>query len=67
MDAIRDFLTDLPMPFGPIVTGLLPIIAVAGLVLAAWGYRKGRRLAAAVGVLIGLVGLTGMAAFLLAT
>jgi hypothetical protein len=67
VDALGDFLTQLPMPLGPIVTGLLPFFAIVGFVVVAWAYRKGRRVVVAVGAVIGALSLIAMAAFLTAT
>ena len=67
MDPLGDFLTKLPMPLGPIVTGMLPFFAIGGFVVAAWAYRKGRRIVVVVGAVIGALSLIAMAAFLTAT
>ena len=37
MDELGTFLTQLPKPIGPIVTGLLPVAAIVGFVAAFWG------------------------------
>ena len=67
MDALGEFLTGLPMPLGPIVTGLLPFVAIGGFVLAIWASRRHRRVVVIVGLAIGLASLMATVAFLMAT
>lgn len=66
VNPLGEFLTQLPMPLGPIVTGLLPFMAIGGFVIAVWAYRKGRRVVAVVGAVMGVLSLIAVAAFLTA-
>ena len=42
MDELGTFLTQLPRPIGPIVTGLLPLAAIAGFAAAFWAQHRRR-------------------------
>ena len=64
LDAIGDWLTGLPLPLGPIVTGLLPFGLIIGAAGAVWARRKGRRALAIVAALFAVVCGIGMVAFL---
>jgi hypothetical protein len=56
-------LADLPMPLGPIVTGMLPVVAIACLLGAAYAYWRSRRVTAIVLAVVGVAAAVGAAAF----
>jgi peptidoglycan/LPS O-acetylase OafA/YrhL len=60
---LGEFLGELPMPLGPIVTGLLPPIAIGSLLGALYAFRKSRRLAASALVVIGFAATICAVAF----
>ena len=64
MDELGTFLTQLPRPIGPIVTGLLPIAAIVGFVGAFWAQHQGRTALMLVALGIGVLSLVGAVAFL---
>jgi hypothetical protein len=63
MTSLGESLASLPLPIGPIVTGLLPVIAIVAVLAAAYLYRKGRRVASVVLMVVGLGALTGAISF----
>ena len=63
MTELGRFLADLPMPLGPIVTGLLPVVAIVCLLAAAYAYRRSRRATAVVLAVVGVAAAVGAIAF----
>jgi hypothetical protein len=51
------------MPLGPIVTGLLPVVAVGCLLGAAVAYRRSRRVVAITLAVVGVGAAVGAVAF----
>jgi hypothetical protein len=51
------------MPLGPIVTGLLPVVAIGSLLAAVYAFRRSRRVAAGVFAVIGVAAFVGALAF----
>jgi predicted membrane-bound mannosyltransferase len=66
MNVVGDWLAGLPLPVGPIVTGLLPFGLLIGVGVAAWANRRGRRALAIGATVFALVCGTCMVAFLAA-
>jgi hypothetical protein len=57
-------LADLPMPLGPMVTGLLPVVAIGCFLGAVYAYRRGRSALAIAILVVGIGALIGAVAFL---
>ena len=64
MDEVGRFLTRLPMPIGPIVTGLLPVVAIAGFVAAFWAQYKRRTKSMIIALAVAVLSLLGAIAFI---
>lgn len=63
MTELGRFLGGLPMPLGPIVAGLLPVVAILCLVGAAVAYRRKRRVATITLAVVGVAAALGTVAF----
>ena len=63
LNPIRDFLLGLPSPWGMIVTGVLPPIAIAGFFGILFGYRARKQAVAVVSAAILIISVVGMLAF----
>jgi hypothetical protein len=64
LNVIGDWLAGLPLPLGPIVTGLLPFGLIIGAGAAVWADRRGRRALAFGATLFAVVCGIGMVAFM---
>ena len=64
MDELGTFLTQLPRPIGPIVTGLLPVAAIAGFAAAFWAQHRRRTGLTIISVAVAVVCLVCAVAFL---
>jgi hypothetical protein len=64
MDEVGTLLTQLPMPIGPIVTGLLPVAAIAGFSAAFWAQYKRRTALMVVALAVAVLSLLGSIAFI---
>lgn len=67
MDDLGELLTGLPMPVGPIVTGLFPILVIGGVAVGAWAQRRRRTALALCAGIVAIAGVVGMVAFVSAT
>jgi hypothetical protein len=63
LNPIRDFLLGLPAPWGMIVTGVLPPIAIAGFFGILGGYRTRNPALKVVSAAILIIAVVGMLAF----
>lgn len=64
MDEVGRFLIQLHMPIGAIVTGLLPVAAIAGFVAAFWAQYKRRTALMVVALAVAVLSLLGSIAFI---
>jgi hypothetical protein len=64
MDELGTFLTQLPRPIGPIVTGLLPVAVIAGFTVAFWAQHRRRTGLTILSVAVGVLSLVSAVAFL---
>ena len=64
MDEVGRLLMQLPMPIGPIVTGLLPGATIGGFVIAFWAQYKRRTKLMIVALVVAVLSLLGAIAFI---
>jgi hypothetical protein len=64
VDELGTFLTQLPRPIGPIVTGLLPVVSIAGFAAAFLAQHRRRTGLTIISVAVAVLSLVGAVAFL---